>query len=390
MNIGIAAIFRDERDYILEWLAWHLIAGFENFYIADNGSSDGTLALLEALELAGYIKLLYQPVQPHSSQLKAYERILQNAAGECHALLFIDADEFLCHDSFIDGEEYRSVHSLLEDPTVGAVALSWRLFGSSGREHFDSLPVIERFDRHAEYPQSRLIKSVVKIPYVTHMSVHYGKLQDGYTYVDAQGQVIGDFITFKNGQPARDSVSGMREAACSTPLMINHYVVKSKQEFVEKKIRRGDAMLGINYERSMDFFKEHDRNELRFNFPSDKISRLKEKIDELTDELNRLTPLKLKLRGHVDFSSPQKLHGWIVSSMGTSEDLEVNIFVNGIYQGSTRPALYRPDLALSGISISGLSGFTWVHLNPLRAGDTVEIKINANPFSITNGLAVIG
>lgn len=389
MTTGIAAIFRDEREYIIEWLAWHLIAGFDKFYIADNGSSDGSLALLEALEQLGFIHLIYQPVQPHSSQIKAYERILQSAAGDCDSLMFIDADEFICHESFIDGEEYKKLRMLLESPSVGAVALTWRLFGSSGKESFDNLPVTERFDHHAEYYQSRLVKSIVKIAYVSHMSVHYGKLQPGFDYVDAQGKVIDDFITFKDGQPEKAAVSGMRAIACSSPIMINHYVIKSKQEFIEKKVRRGDAMLGVNYQRSMDFFREHDRNEIKFDLPTEKLGRLKDKMDNLMVLLNRMTPLSIQLRGHVDYSTDQKLHGWVVSSLGTSEDLEVNIFVNGLYQGSTKPSLYRPDLIECGLSISGLSGFTWVHTTPLASGDKVEVKINSNSFLISNGTTTI-
>jgi|GEM_PF-4049655 len=57
MKFGIGAIFKDELDYILEWLAWRRLAGFARFFVADNGSSDGTRQLLEALGEAGLINL---------------------------------------------------------------------------------------------------------------------------------------------------------------------------------------------------------------------------------------------------------------------------------------------------------------------------------------------
>lgn len=39
--LSIAAILKNEQPYILEWLAYHMVLGIEDFYIADNISSDG-------------------------------------------------------------------------------------------------------------------------------------------------------------------------------------------------------------------------------------------------------------------------------------------------------------------------------------------------------------
>ena len=73
-SLAIAAIFRDEFDYLLEWFAWHQIAGFKKFFIADNGSTDGTVALLEALGDLGIVDLIYQPVLLKRSQNTAYPK----------------------------------------------------------------------------------------------------------------------------------------------------------------------------------------------------------------------------------------------------------------------------------------------------------------------------
>lgn len=389
MNVGIGAIFRDECEYILEWLAWHHLAGFRDFYVADNGSTDGTLALLEALELEGYIYLLYQPVLPQNAQIKAYERILQVAVGNADAIYFIDADEFICHDSFEDGEEFRATQALLTPPQVGALALTWRLFGSSGKADFENKPVVERFTRYASYGSSRLVKSAVKIPFVQSVSVHYARLHDNVAYVDASGSIIDDFITYKDNNKIKAVVSGMRDSACSTGLMINHYVIKSKQEFLEKKVKRGDAMLGTDFKRSMDFFNEHDRNEHDFQIPDEKIIRLKSLMATMQQDLDDATPLSRQLRGHVDMLNESKLIGWLVDSEGHSNDLVVNVFVNGEYVGSTSVGYFRADLKEKGISVEGMSGFTWNHAKLLNTGDVVQVRVNANEFTFANGQKVI-
>ena len=106
MKIAIGAIFRDEYEYIIEWLAWHQIAGFDTFYIADNASSDGSTALLEALSDLGFISLIYQPVIEKRVQILAYNRVIEMAMGRVESILFIDADEFLTHESMKDGAEF--------------------------------------------------------------------------------------------------------------------------------------------------------------------------------------------------------------------------------------------------------------------------------------------
>lgn len=382
MNIGIGAIFRDEYEYIIEWLAWHEIAGFNKFYIADNASSDGSLSLLEALEQAEHIEIIHQPITKTAAQIKAYERITQKALNEIDAILFIDADEFICHESFQDGDEARHLKLILNRHDVGAVGITWRVFGSSGHELQDDRLVVERFTKYASNnkPQSRLIKSASKIGFIKNISAHYVQLHDSLIYVDPSGKKIDDFIRYDNKKLESASVSGLRKAACTSPLMINHYVIKSRQEFIEKKRKRGDAMLGVSHERSMQFFENHDDNDREFNIPKTKISNLKNHINAIVNDIATQTPFFRSLRGYIDTSTENKIAGWLVDTKGSSEGLKVNIFLNGTYQGSAHVGFFRPDLQEKGVSLNGKSGFQWTHPSPLKKGDVVEVRVNANKF----------
>lgn len=60
-KLCIGAIFKNEYPYILEWIAWHKLCGFDKIIIADNDSDDGTRELLQALDDLGEINLIYQP-----------------------------------------------------------------------------------------------------------------------------------------------------------------------------------------------------------------------------------------------------------------------------------------------------------------------------------------
>ena len=45
--LGVAAIIKNEKPYLKEWLEYHRLQGVEHFYLCDNGSTDGTAAYLE-------------------------------------------------------------------------------------------------------------------------------------------------------------------------------------------------------------------------------------------------------------------------------------------------------------------------------------------------------
>lgn len=60
-KLSVVAIFKNEADYIYEWIAYHLLMGVEHFYIADNDSSDETAEILKKLENAGLVTYQYWP-----------------------------------------------------------------------------------------------------------------------------------------------------------------------------------------------------------------------------------------------------------------------------------------------------------------------------------------
>lgn len=48
MKTAAICTVKDEAPYILEWIAWHRLVGFDKIIIAQNSSTDGTVELLEA------------------------------------------------------------------------------------------------------------------------------------------------------------------------------------------------------------------------------------------------------------------------------------------------------------------------------------------------------
>ena len=59
-------------------------------------------------------------------------------------ILFIDADEFVTHESMEDGAEIKHLTILFNDESVGMVGINWRTFGSSGHKNTSNDLIIER------------------------------------------------------------------------------------------------------------------------------------------------------------------------------------------------------------------------------------------------------
>jgi len=389
-KMAIGAIFRNEYEYILEWLAWHQLAGFRKFYICDNSSDDQTTALLEALSDLGLITLIYQPILEEQVQLVAYRRISEMAINEVESILYIDADEFLVHDSFVDGSEYRYLANLLGADNVGMVGINWRVFGSSGHKNYDPSPVLQRFTFCCDdYQNSKngYLKSATKIAYNKYIGSHKADLFEPYKRIDISGDILTNFISFETGIPVPVENSGIVQFVASQPLRVNHYVIKSKDEYINKKSKRGHAMRGIHHHTGEAYFKHHDFSNAEFIVPQFKLAKLETQITKLKDDIENTT-LTRYLRGTVDVSNPTSLQGWLVDDKGESKDLKVNIFVNGEWRARIYCGFFRPDLKKSNISKDGLSGFRYSHPHPLKPGDVVEVKVHANSFSLIKNAKV--
>lgn len=382
MKLRIGAIFKDEFSYVIEWLAWHQLAGFESFTIADNGSSDRTLALLEALESLNIIDMMYQPRVAGNAQLTAYRRICEKYVGESIGILFIDADEFLVHESMVDGAEHQELLGLMTDVNTGMVGINWRCFGSSGLEKKDDRLVLERFtacNSDSISGKNGHLKSATKPAYAYQVGPHISYLYPPYKRKSVDGKDLTEFVRFESGVAVKEAgmPEGIAKNIVSGPLRINHYVIKSKEEFVSKKLNRGDAMGGDAFKKDFSYFNAHDFSDEEFIFPAKKLEKLKKNIAALNSKIET-SIFAAKLIGAVDKSNEKFISGWLCSQTGEHVAASVVVYVNGIMQGKVRAGYLRPDLKEKGLSESGMCGFYFHHQAYLKIGDEVEVKVFGN------------
>ena len=253
MKLFVAAIIKNEMDALLEWIAYHRVVGVSGFIIADNGSNDGSRAFLDGLEKLGIVSVLDFPdVEGQKPQLPAYERILRTCSTDIDLLAFIDADEFLVP---LDPEQSiaASLDKWFSDPSVSAVALNWSNFGSNGELFAEEGLVIERFTQRAPqlFNANKNFKSIVRPNSAIHFNnPHHAELRYG-RYIDTLGNDL--VLHPKHG-------SGVSEEVIWGKMRVNHYVVKSLEEFLLGKHLRGSAATARRVKHKA-YFKAHDRND---------------------------------------------------------------------------------------------------------------------------------
>ncbi|MGS0466401.1 glycosyltransferase family 92 protein [Cobetia marina] len=152
------------------------------FFIADNGSNDGTQEILAQEALVGDITWeSWTP--PVNAQIKWYEECLLRYRYQCKWMGFFDIDEFL-----IDSQNDNIISkltALLEHDIVGGVAINWRIFGSAGFKRAQPGTVTSRFNMASRLSRivNQHVKCIVKPQAISKVYVHAPKLKSGYCYV---------------------------------------------------------------------------------------------------------------------------------------------------------------------------------------------------------------
>lgn len=267
--LSICAIVRHEAPYIAEWIEFHKLQGVEHFYIYHNAYANAekvddleTYHAIFPYENAGTATVIF--LEDFPGQFIAYNDCLQAYGHESEWIAFIDADEFLWSPRWVGydwdtKEEYPTVSNILKrnfsDPNIAIVAPRWVLFGSSNYERRVHGLVTERFCRRSKDVNPHC-KSIVRSELVAAVG------ENPHTFrvkSSGEGKLVPRIVDERgNNLPKEYAVL---PGGSADILRINHYHVKSYQEYVERrKYPTPDkAFLNTNIDES---FNAHDCNEI--------------------------------------------------------------------------------------------------------------------------------
>lgn len=156
---------KDEGPFLLEWVAHHLELGFDAICIASNDCRDGSDRLLAALDRAGHIAHVPNPVRPGEiPQHAGYDRIRRaQDIDSADWLMMLDADEFL---NVHVGDHRVADLTARAAEGIDVIALCGMFFTGAPETHWRPGPVCPRFPHRLalKHKANAALKTLTRAP----------------------------------------------------------------------------------------------------------------------------------------------------------------------------------------------------------------------------------
>lgn len=268
----LVATFRNEGPYILEWIAYHKLIGFDAFLIFSNDCNDGTSELLDAVQSTfGFVshfrndEVVNKPGRRHNDpQRRAYRWASQmSAVHDADYVMVLDSDEFLA----IKPGAGRLADLYRSTGPFDAMSVTWRLFGCNGVYDFEDRLVIEQFtharpDKRPKEVQKWAVKTLFRPNDLRVLGVHqpkFGSLDTSATqsirWVNGSGHPVTECF-FKHSWRVNRKNHGSDLAE------IHHYALRSVEGFLMKR-QRGSANTTNSNRVNGAYFRNFNHNEER-------------------------------------------------------------------------------------------------------------------------------
>ncbi|QJY34540.1 methyltransferase domain-containing protein [Diaphorobacter sp. JS3050] len=268
-TLAITSIQRNRNKYIVEWLAFHLAVGFNQFYIYCHKTDDGMTENL--LELSKkYPIQVFSLEQDDLPQIMAYQHAWTNFGAQVDWMAFIDGDEFLFPTQ---AQSIQEALAAYEHCDLSALGVFWKCYGSNGHLTDPDGLILETHPKHSrnDFLPNRHIKSIVR----GGEDINPNK---SHLFETKRGTFDENMRPITHGW--------MRDLAPTyNTLRINHYVVQSKQFYFDKKQSMGGADMIAGFVRPDSYFDEYDRNEDSDGMSLRFLEQTKQKFAEITRTL---------------------------------------------------------------------------------------------------------
>lgn len=259
----VVAAMRNEGAFILEWVSWYKMLGFDDVLILTNDCNDHSVEMLDLLQSKGWVTHLPHIIDPNKAPKHSAHR-----AARAHPLVvnadwmfLCDVDEFLVFHNGIDTiQEYLGD----DEPDVAGIAIHWQSFGTSGHKTWSDGWTHTQFQKAGpmKSPANRFFKSFIYKPHrFKRFGAHSPQGFKGewgikpYIWADDTGQKIALF--HPNGNAMHMTVL---PRISHKNAQLNHYIIRSDESF---EFKRGRPSASARKDRYTDNFKKlHNCNDV--------------------------------------------------------------------------------------------------------------------------------
>lgn len=241
------ACMRNEGAFVLEWLAWNRMLGFEKFLIMHNDCTDRMPQLLRLLERHGVLAAKRHHPKPDETPLgSAYKAARSHPfLKQCDWMFSCDVDEYLVIRKG-NGTIDELIGNGAEERFRG-MSIHWLIFGTGDEDQWEDRFVHQRFLKSA--PEKARQKNCVKS--FDYKPLEFGRLRShapkfwrgaGKWDTGSNHWVFSDESWFEDFHPTQNALNGSHHKLITHKAAhLNHYILQTKEQFAFKKGSPGSA-----------------------------------------------------------------------------------------------------------------------------------------------------
>lgn len=248
--LSATTVFRDESDYMKEWLDFHLLIGVQHFYLYDNRSKDNIMEVLQPYIDKKLVTYNYWDKDLRDKPRYEYTRhCLKNYGSETKWLAVISNDEFI-----YPVDKNTNIKKILKEYEQYALyRINWKCFGDNFQDHKTDEYIIKRFTKRGTQfnvmnyvykciIQPNMISDVLsshdfvikpgcKIIYDSTLKEEDVLSTEDKIKLNEEYKKIYNKVIFKKSIAPS---SGGRCHPLFNKIAMNHYMIMSKEEFENK------------------------------------------------------------------------------------------------------------------------------------------------------------
>lgn len=257
--LAIMAIFKNESEYMKEWLDHHINQGISHFYLYSND---------ENMDKYDYLKNYDQLITiiPWTDQIndtistiqrKAYSHCVKNYGNDCQYLMMLDIDEFLVTKKPVKPDFVINIINTLTPDEVKAIKVPRFNYGSNGYIDKPKDGVFNSYKKREQICSS--YKTIANTDFIDKDKNFYG-VHD-FPFNDKPGKIYNAYFTYaKTGYPNRCTKDDINEI----PLVIKHFYTKSYNEYLSRcKLWKDGGVNTVGFRSDCkNKFKENDQQEV--------------------------------------------------------------------------------------------------------------------------------
>ncbi|AYV75799.1 MAG: phosphorylcholine metabolism protein LicD and glycosyltransferase family 92 domain containing protein [Terrestrivirus sp.] len=245
-NLCIMGIFKDEQDYLEEWLTYHINQGISHIYLYSNDEKMENYKFLEKYK--DYITLIpwinKKNIMSDTIQRQAYKHCVDNYNNEYQFIMMLDIDEFLVP---INKNKVIDVINSVDKNNTKAMKIQRYNFNANGHITRPNGKVMDNYTKHEDICSS--YKTIANSKYIDTTKKFYG-VHD-FPFTDKKGKVYNNYFNYSNnhGNPHGCSKDDKNEI----PLIINHYYTKSREEYLKRcNLWKNGGINPVGYRKDCD------------------------------------------------------------------------------------------------------------------------------------------